>query len=114
MESILIEHGVVVTLDTRRRVIRDGAVMIEGSEITDVGKTDELHRKHAPEQVIDASRKLVIPASSTVMFTLRRLSFEAVPTMFPFSTGLGSMCGLSRATMMLRMGESALNSACSR
>jgi cytosine/adenosine deaminase-related metal-dependent hydrolase len=61
MESILIEHGVVVTLDTRRRVIRDGALMIEGSRITDVGKTDELHRKHAPEHVIDASRKLVIP-----------------------------------------------------
>ena len=61
MESILIEHGVVVALDARRRVIRDGAVMIEGSHITDVGKTDELHRKYAPEHTIDASRKLVIP-----------------------------------------------------
>jgi cytosine/adenosine deaminase-related metal-dependent hydrolase len=61
MESILIEHGVVVTLDARRRVIRDGAVMVEGSHITDVGKTDELHRKYAPEHTIDASRKLVIP-----------------------------------------------------
>ncbi len=61
MESILIEHGVVVTLDARRRVIRDGAVMIEGSRITDVGKTDDLHRKYAPEHTIDASRKLVIP-----------------------------------------------------
>ena len=61
MESILIEHGVVVTLDARRRVIRDGAVMIESSRITDVGKTDELLRKYAPEHTIDASRKLVIP-----------------------------------------------------
>ena len=61
MESILIEHGVVVTLDARRRVIRDGAVMVEGSHITDVGKTDELHRKCAPEHTIDASRKLIIP-----------------------------------------------------
>lgn len=61
MDSILIEHGVVVTLDTRRRVIRDGAIMIEGSHITDVGKTDNLHRKHTPERTIDASRKLVMP-----------------------------------------------------
>jgi cytosine/adenosine deaminase-related metal-dependent hydrolase len=61
MESILIEHGVVVTLDARRRVIRDGAVMVEGSHITDVGKTDELKPKYAPEHTIDASRKLVIP-----------------------------------------------------
>jgi len=61
MESILIEHGVVVTLDAHRRVIRDGAVMVEGSHITDVGKTDELHRKYAPEHTIDASRKLIIP-----------------------------------------------------
>ncbi len=61
MESILIEHGVVVTLDARRRVIRDGAVMVEGSHITDVGKTEELHRKYAPEHTIDATRKLIIP-----------------------------------------------------
>jgi cytosine/adenosine deaminase-related metal-dependent hydrolase len=61
MESILIEHGVVVTLDARRRIIRDGAVMVEGSHITDVGKTDELHRKYAPEHTIDAARKLVLP-----------------------------------------------------
>jgi cytosine/adenosine deaminase-related metal-dependent hydrolase len=61
MESILIEHGVVVTLDARRRVIRDGAVMTEGSRITDVGKTEELHNKYTPEHRIDASRKLVIP-----------------------------------------------------
>jgi cytosine/adenosine deaminase-related metal-dependent hydrolase len=61
MESILIEHGVVVTLDAGRRVIRDGAVMVEGSRITDVGKTDELHRMYAPVHTIDASRKLVIP-----------------------------------------------------
>jgi len=61
MESILIEHGVVVTLDARRRVIRDGAVMIQGSGIIEVGKTGELHRKYAPEHTIDASRKLVIP-----------------------------------------------------
>jgi len=61
MESILIEHGVVVKLDARRRVIRDGAVLIEGSRITDVGKTDDLRRMYAPEHTIDASRKLVIP-----------------------------------------------------
>jgi len=61
LESILIEHGVVVTLDARRRVISDGAVMIEGSKITAVGKTDELHGMCAPEHTIDASRKLVIP-----------------------------------------------------
>src|SRR3989304_4620858 len=61
MESILIEHGVVVTVDARRRVIRDGAVMVEGSHITDVGKTSELRRKYSPEHTIDASRKLVIP-----------------------------------------------------
>ncbi len=61
MESILVEHGVLVTLDSRQRVIRDGAVMIEGSRIIDVGKTGELHRKYSAEHTIDASRKLVIP-----------------------------------------------------
>jgi len=40
MESALIEHGVAVTLDVHLGVIRDGAVMSEGTRITDVGKTD--------------------------------------------------------------------------
>jgi len=61
MESILIERGVVVTMDASRRVIRDGAVMTEGPRIIDVGKTDDLRSKYAPEHTIDASRKLVIP-----------------------------------------------------
>ncbi len=61
MKSILVEHGIVVTLDSRRRVIPDGAIMIEGSRIIDVGRTNELHSKYTPEQRIDASRKLLIP-----------------------------------------------------
>jgi len=61
MESILVEHGIVVTLDSHRRVIPDGAVMIEGSRIIDVGRTSELLSKYTPEQRIDASRKLLIP-----------------------------------------------------
>jgi len=40
MESILARHGVVVTLGVRRRLICDGAVMSEGTRITDVGKRD--------------------------------------------------------------------------
>lgn len=61
MGSILIEHGLAVTLDPHRRVIRDGAVTIEGSRIIDVGRTSELRGKCTPEQRIEAYKKLLIP-----------------------------------------------------
>ncbi|MFH1821342.1 MAG: amidohydrolase, partial [Methanobacteriota archaeon] len=51
----------VVTLDSKRRVIRDGAVAIAGMKIVDVGKSSELKRKYPRVETIDAKDKLVMP-----------------------------------------------------
>ena len=58
--SIRIEHGTVITMDARRRIIRDGAVLIEGRHITAVDKTAELTGKPV-DKVINAQGKLVLP-----------------------------------------------------
>ncbi len=62
MVDLLIKNAnYVVTVDSERRVIRDGAVAIEGMRIADVGKSSELERKYPRAETIDAKGKLVMP-----------------------------------------------------
>ena len=65
MVDILIENGVIVTMDGRRRIIGEqdsnGAVAIEGDSIVDVGTTKELREKYDAKRVIGASDKVVMP-----------------------------------------------------
>ena len=114
MESILIEHGVVVTLDVRRRVIRDGAVMIEGSRITDVGKADELRRKYAPELVIDASRKLVIPGLIDCHIHLAQALIRGCADDVSLLDWLGKYIWPLQGNYDAEDGRVSANSACSR
>ncbi len=50
----------LVTMDPQRRIIRDGAVLVEDQRITRVGKTTEL-AGIAAERVIDARQMVVTP-----------------------------------------------------
>lgn len=60
--TILIKNATVITVDPRGRIIRKGALFVENDRIVDVGKTDELARKHRrAEKTIDAKQNLVIP-----------------------------------------------------
>ena len=61
MSSLLIQNGLVVTMNEERRIIEDGAIMIENDRIIDLGKTGEIKDRYKPERVIDASRKAVLP-----------------------------------------------------
>ncbi|MFW0755301.1 amidohydrolase family protein [Pseudomonas sp. H11T01] len=59
--DLLIEHGVVITVDDQRRVIKDGAVAVLGNRIVAVGRTDELRARFTAEKIIDARNKAVLP-----------------------------------------------------
>ena len=61
MDDILIKNAYVITVDPKRRIIKDGALAIEGNEITDIGKTDELVRKHAADLEFDAAGQIALP-----------------------------------------------------
>lgn len=61
MVDILIKNGYVITVDKNRRIIKDGAVAIEGNKIVAVGKTDELSKKYKADRVIDAKEQIVMP-----------------------------------------------------
>ena len=51
----------VVTMDRRRRVIKDGAVFISDGSIVRVGKTSEVKPQNRAEFHIDATGKVVLP-----------------------------------------------------
>jgi cytosine/adenosine deaminase-related metal-dependent hydrolase len=59
--ELLIEHGLLITVDAERRIITDGAIAIRGDRILEVGKTDELRNLFRPLRVIDASDRVVTP-----------------------------------------------------
>ena len=61
MADILISGGTVITMDQQRTLIDDGAVVIAGDRILDVGTRTEMQAKHGPDQVIDATHKVVMP-----------------------------------------------------
>ena len=61
MADILINHGVVITVDPDRRIIEDGALAIEKDRIIDIGTTAELAGRHQAPRIIDASGTAVMP-----------------------------------------------------
>jgi 5-methylthioadenosine/S-adenosylhomocysteine deaminase len=59
--DLIVQNGTVVTMDTQRRVIENGAVAIQKSEIIAAGTTQEITQKFSSKQIINAQNKLVIP-----------------------------------------------------
>lgn len=59
--DILMTGGTVITMDSTRRVLDDGAVAVRGDRIVAVGPTAELVARYAPRETIDARRMIVMP-----------------------------------------------------
>ena len=62
-DRIIIKNGSVVTMNDANDVVFDGAVVLEGDRITDVGPTTDVLARQSAEgaRVIDASGKAVLP-----------------------------------------------------
>jgi len=59
--NLIVKNGLIVTMDKQKRIIEDGAIVIDKEKIIDVGKTDELEKKHKADKIIDAKGKIIIP-----------------------------------------------------
>jgi 5-methylthioadenosine/S-adenosylhomocysteine deaminase len=59
--NLLVEGGYIVTIDGSRRVIRDGAVVIEDDRIVDVGKAGDLKNKYPRYEILNAKKKIILP-----------------------------------------------------
>jgi 5-methylthioadenosine/S-adenosylhomocysteine deaminase len=61
-KETLIRHGIIITVDKNDTIYEDGALLIRGDRIVDIGEDRELADKYTSvEEVIDASRRAVIP-----------------------------------------------------
>ena len=62
-ERVIIRNGWVVTMNDAGDVLPDGAVVLDGDRITDVGETAGVLARHSTDgaRVIDASGKAVLP-----------------------------------------------------
>jgi putative selenium metabolism protein SsnA len=61
MDSYLIGNGTVVCLGEAGAVMDDGAVLVRGGRIADVGGTAELKARHGVDVSMDARGKIILP-----------------------------------------------------
>ena len=59
--DIIIDGGIYMTVDSQRRIIMDGFMVIDDSRIIAIGKSDELRGKYTARKVISGKDKLVTP-----------------------------------------------------
>jgi Cytosine deaminase and related metal-dependent hydrolases len=61
VKAVIIGNGTVITNDEKNTFIEDGAILVKGNLIVEVGKFKDLTRKHLDEEVIDVDKKLIMP-----------------------------------------------------
>jgi len=58
---MIFEHGTLVTMDSRRRIIEDGALLIRAGRIAAIDKTLALREQHPDAQRVDLRGRVVTP-----------------------------------------------------
>lgn len=87
MVNILIEGGIIFTMNPEWKVFPNGAVAVQGDRIIEVGDTDNLKKKYpSPKKVINAKNKLVMPG---LINTHVHLHLELIKGMVPGNYGYG-------------------------
>ncbi len=61
MAWLLVEGGTVITMGSPRRIIKEGALLIDGDRIKAVGKAAKLKASYPGADVLDAREKLILP-----------------------------------------------------
>jgi len=82
--NLLIKNGVLVTMDKQRRILEGHSVAIENDRIVEIGKTEDMERRHKTAEVLDASGRIVMPGiicshSHLYGMLLRGASLKIVP-----------------------------------
>jgi 5-methylthioadenosine/S-adenosylhomocysteine deaminase len=59
--DLLVSHGLIVTMDSERRILPGAAIAIQGDTILDIGPSDQIAARYNPKRVIDAQGALLLP-----------------------------------------------------
>jgi cytosine/adenosine deaminase-related metal-dependent hydrolase len=67
-------HATIITVNPTRDIILDGAILVDGNHIKDIGKSASLAEKYSSEPMTDLSGRIIIPGLiSTHMHTAQTL-----------------------------------------
>ena len=80
METTVIKHGLVVTIDKDDRIFRDGTIVIEGNKIKAIGPGSTIPDVPGA-RVIDATGKILMPG----MVSCHNHLYSAVVRSIPYS-----------------------------
>lgn len=71
---MLYTNATIITVDSNRRIIANGAIKVQDDIIIDLGKTDALRKKYPNAEEYDLTGRIVIPGLvSTHMHTAQTL-----------------------------------------
>lgn len=71
---MLFLHATIITVNPSREIIDDGALLVEGSTIAAIGKSDALLKEHPEQDVYDLRGRIIIPGLvNTHMHTAQTL-----------------------------------------
>jgi len=59
--DLLIKNGVIVTMDSDRRILEGYSLAIDEGRIVEIGRTDDLQRRHSNVELVDATGQIVMP-----------------------------------------------------
>src|SRR5690606_29567313 len=59
--DFLVLGGAVATMNSKREIIRDGAVAVHAGRILEVGKRKDLLQRYVPEEILGDDQKLITP-----------------------------------------------------
>jgi cytosine/adenosine deaminase-related metal-dependent hydrolase len=72
--TMLYLHATVITVNPDRDVFLDGAILVKGDKIADIGKAKDLISKYPDEEIVDLTGRIIIPGLiSTHMHTAQTL-----------------------------------------
>ncbi|HHY94914.1 MAG TPA: putative aminohydrolase SsnA [Firmicutes bacterium] len=60
-KGFLLGNGTVITMEEKNRFLRDGAILVKGELIQEIGNTAELRARHPDAEFTDARGMLVLP-----------------------------------------------------
>ncbi len=61
MVDLLIENGIIVTVDNKRQILKRGNLAIEDGKISCIEKTSQVSSKNNAEKIVNAKGKIVMP-----------------------------------------------------
>jgi len=59
--DLLIKNGIIVTMDSDRRILERHSLVIDGSRIVEIGKTEDVEKKYRNVESVDATGQIVMP-----------------------------------------------------